>query len=88
MSVVRAVKYAEGNAGLWSMTCAECPLLPHAEALGQSAPECAGGIATNMQGPVLLRSCKHLEPDSFANAADNAITVRCNHDQAPEGGRP
>jgi hypothetical protein len=87
VSALRAVTYAEGDAGLWSMTCVECPLLPHTEALGQTAPACASGIATNMQGPVLLRSCKHLEPDSFANAPDNAITVRCNYDQAPTEGR-
>lgn len=52
--------YDEGNFGLWKITCADCPLLPHTRALGQKAPECAGGMATNMQGPVVLKRCDHL----------------------------
>lgn len=77
MSATRVVKYDEGNSGLWSMTCAECPLLPHTQALGQKPPECAGGIATNLQGPVQLRSCQHLEPNSWANTDDGSISLRC-----------
>jgi hypothetical protein len=54
-----AATYTEGAAGIWSLTCAECPLIPHAEALGQKAPDCMGGIATNMQGPIVMHRCKH-----------------------------
>lgn len=79
----RIVTYTEGDGGIFSVTCAECPLKPHAEALGQKAPECTGGIATNMQGPVPLASCKYLEPGSFANTPDNEISIRCKW-QKPE----
>ena len=85
--VVRVVKYDEGMAGLWRMTCAECPLIPHTKALGQQQPECAGGIATNMQGPVQLKACAHLVPDSFANAAGNEITIGCKYRATQAGGQ-
>ena len=79
MSVTRAVSYAEKDGGLWSMTCAECPLLPHTEALGQAAPRCSCGIATKMQGPIALQKCGHLAPYSYANSADGGITIVCNY---------
>ena len=78
-AATRTVKYDEGVLGMWSMTCAECPLIPHAAALGQNPPECAGGIATNMQGPVPLKTCKHLVPNSYANSEDGGITIGCTY---------
>ena len=79
MSTTRVVKYVEKDGGLWSMTCAECPLLPHAEALDQDAPQCASGIATTMQGPIVIKTCRHLARDSYRNNADGDITIDCNH---------
>jgi hypothetical protein len=80
--MVRAVKYVEKDGGLWSMTCDECPLLPHSEALGQDAPRCASGIATRMQGPVPLQTCHNLAPDSYANTTDGGITITCKYGDA------
>ena len=80
-ATTRTVKYDEGFAGLWAMTCAECPLLAHTNALGQAAPDCASGIATNMQGPIPLKTCKHLAPDSYANNEAGEITIGCNYSE-------
>lgn len=77
MNATRIVQYDEGVAGIWSMTCAECPMRPHTDVLGQRPPECAGGIATNMQGPLMLRSCRNLVAGSFANDDQGRITVGC-----------
>lgn len=56
----RVAKFYEGDLGFWKATCSDCPLLPHTRALGQKDPECAGGMVTNMQGPLVLKRCEHL----------------------------
>lgn len=71
--------YNEGALGLWSVTCADCPLLPHTRALGQKPPECAGGMATNMQGPIVLKRCSHLgrAGDAGFRTEDEQLFVDC-----------
>lgn len=69
--------YAEGNAGIWSITCEACPIAHHAAALGQEAPKCLSGIATNMQGPVVLDKCKHTSADKVTNADDGSLALEC-----------
>ena len=73
---VRPVVYSEGDAGIWSLDCATCPLIPHAKALGAKAKSCMAGIATNMQGPLVLSACEHYEAKSFTDEGGKAI-VKC-----------
>jgi hypothetical protein len=75
----RAVEYTEGDTGIWSLTCAECPLKPHAEALNVKPPRCAGGIATNMPGPMVLDKCQHTDPNSVQNEPGNGLSIECGY---------
>lgn len=75
-----AATYTEGNAGIWSVTCADCPIAHHAAALGQKTPECLSGIATNMQGPMVLNKCAHTSPDCLANDGDS-LALECRYGQ-------
>lgn len=76
----RAVTYSEGNAGVWSIDCEECPLKPHYEALVLQQKGCAGGIATNMQGPVVLWNCPHSAgTTTVKNEPGNKLSIECNH---------
>jgi hypothetical protein len=81
----RAVAYDEGNFGLWAITCATCPLKPHAKALGQRTPDCAAGIATNMQGPIPTKVCKHTNTESLRNEADNGLSIECRYGDDASG---
>lgn len=74
----RIVEYTEGNAGIWSATCEACPLKVHTDALGQKTPNCAHGIATNMQGPIVFGTCKNYRNDSMANEG-KSLTVVCEY---------
>jgi hypothetical protein len=65
MSTRRTVVLSEGDAGIFSIECQECPLKLHTDALGQKAPSCVHGIITNMQGAIPLGTCKHYEKDSI-----------------------
>jgi len=65
--VRRRVKFTEGNAGIWDLSCSTCPLLAHTEALGEKPRVCAHGIITNIQGPVPMGTCKHHQKDSLVN---------------------
>lgn len=71
--------FAEDELGLWKITCADCPLLPHTRALGQKDPECVGGMVTNMQGPVVLKRCEHLgrAGDGGMRADGDALFMDC-----------
>lgn len=62
----------------WSVRCNECPMKPHADALGQPAPVCAAGLTTNVQGAVILRACKHYQRGSILNAGGR-VSVECDH---------
>lgn len=65
--MIRPFTYHEGNAGIWDVSCEACPLRPHAEALAVKLPTCMHGIATNMQGHLVLGRCKHLAKDGVTN---------------------
>jgi hypothetical protein len=77
----RTGEYDEGNFGMWKITCRSCPLMPHTQALGQKAPECAGGMATNMQGPVILKRCPHLgnTGEKGFRVEGETLVVDCMH---------
>jgi hypothetical protein len=80
----RPVTYTEGNAGIWSIDCAACPLKPHFEAIGRPVKPCAGGIATNMQGPVVLQNCPHSAgTETVQNEPDNALSIECRYGAQP-----
>ena len=62
----------------WAIRCDGCPMKPHTDAFGQSAPICASGLMTNLQGAVPVHLCKHYTKESIRN--DNgALTVECGH---------
>lgn len=82
-----AATYTEGNAGIWSVTCDACPIAHHAVALGQDAPKCLGGIATNIQGPVVLSKCRNTSPDCLTNDGD-ALSLECGYVATPASGGP
>lgn len=75
----RPVAYAEGDAGIWSLQCSECPLEPHLAALGMKGKGCGGGIATNMQGPVVLFNCPHSAGTKTLQNDDGALSIDCLH---------
>lgn len=62
--------------GAWAITCDECPLKPHLEALGMKPQPCTAGIQTNMQGYVPLKDCKHYEKDSI-KLEGKTLTLTC-----------
>lgn len=76
-----AATYTEGNAGIWSINCEDCPLAHHAAALGQKAPHCLSGIATNMQGQIVLNKCQHTSAETVSADDDGALTLECNADR-------
>lgn len=77
------MNYTDGDAGIWHLDCSECPLQPHLDALGMKGKGCAGGIATNMQGPVLMWNCPHSGgSDSLRNDPENVLTIECRHGEA------
>ena len=51
--------------GAWQVNSQDCPLLPHLKALGKQPQDCASGIETNVQGPVVLKTCEHYAKDSI-----------------------
>lgn len=84
MSIFRQAVYDEGDFGMWSVACADCPLKPHTDALGQRPPQCAGGMATNMQGPVVLKRCDHMgrQGDGGLKREGEQLLVDCMKDAA------
>ena len=73
------VKVAVSGNGFWSITCQECPLLPHLKALGQKSRPCASGMSTNVQGAIPLQHCEHYVKDSAATDDGKTVTVECGH---------
>jgi hypothetical protein len=67
----------------WSMTCKECPLLPHLTALKEKRRICTGGIITNAQGPVVLGGCEYLVKDSLDGKTQ---MFECSYDEVKKGG--
>jgi hypothetical protein len=49
----------------WSMTCKECPLLPHLKALKKEPIKCVVGLLTNAQGAIEIGRCEYLVRDTF-----------------------
>lgn len=82
------VTYEECVAGIWSLQCAECPLTPHQIALGLKGKGCMGGIATNMQGPMVLFNCPHSAGQgSVANHENGTLTAGCKYEEGVGDGR-
>lgn len=67
--------------GAWSLTCADCPLLPHLKALGEKPRDCAYGIQTRVQGAVTLGTCQHYEKESV-KADGKKLTIGCQKGEA------
>jgi hypothetical protein len=74
--VKRTAIFTEGDCGVFDLSAPDCPLLVHTQALGQKAPACCHGIVTNMQGPVVMGTCKHYAEESAENV-DGAIQIGC-----------
>ena len=74
-SVRRRVKFTEGIAGIWDLSCSTCPLLAHTEALGEKPRACVHGIVTNIQGPVPMGTCKHHLKDSLVNESGSLFLL-------------
>ena len=74
----RETKFNEGDAGIFEVTCETCPLLPHLNALGQKPRPCMAGIVTNVQGPVVLKKCEHLD-DKGAETKGGVLLLNCMH---------
>lgn len=79
MSVKRSVEFSDKGIG-FTVTCKFCPLLPHTEALGQKPKSCIAGIVTNMQGPIPMGTCEHLEKDSI-KSENKSLSIICNFPQ-------
>jgi hypothetical protein len=73
----RIVTYTE-ELGVFSVDCAECPLIPHLKALDQPSKPCLSGMVTNMQGHMPIYTCKHYQKDSITNEPGQKLSVICN----------
>lgn len=62
--------------GTWSVTCPDCPLIPHLEALGMKQAVCLAGLQTKAQGCVAIQKCNYYQPDSIATEGGVA-SVEC-----------
>lgn len=76
---VKVSKEKKSPLGAWSIVCDSCPLLPHLKALGKNPERCGFGITTNMQGPVVMGTCKHYQKDSIV-ADGKKLTVECTRE--------
>lgn len=72
----RTATLSEGDAGFFTLDCADCPLVAHAKALEQKPPSCVNGIITNMQGAITLNSCKHYKKVSVS-VEGGALFLAC-----------
>ena len=77
----REVKFKDEGIG-FSISCADCPLLPALETLGQKPRPCVSGIMTNMQGPVPVAECEHYGKNSIANEEGNRLSIECGKESA------
>lgn len=73
----REVTYTEGYAGIFSIDCETCPLIPAFKALDQKPKPCMSGIATKAQGPVPIHICKHYVKDSIATGENKTLNIQC-----------
>lgn len=82
--MTRTVNYTfdkGSNLGVWRLACAQCPLLPHTEALGMKPRACADGLSTNIQGHVVINTCEHYAKDSLRNDA-GVLKLECGKEAA------
>ena len=77
----RLVTYKDDGIG-FSITCADCPLLPELMTLGQSPRPCISGIITNVQGRVPIAECKHYQKDSIDSQGAQNLSVECGKEGA------
>jgi hypothetical protein len=78
----RQVEYTEPNDIGFRISCATCPLIPALKELDEEPRPCVSGIVTNVQGPVVMGTCKHYKPDSVSNGEGKTLWLECGKEDA------
>jgi len=76
----RIVTYQK-SLGVFNISCPDCPLNVHADALGVKRKDCVAGMVTNMQGHVPIHQCEHYKKDSIANEPEKQLSIICGKEK-------